>query len=446
MFASQHLRALQPVRALPSSGRRKTRGPWIIGGLFALTLSAAPVLADDLPGAFSGGAYATFGNVKAGPIAATLGRSAFQGCPCNGTDGQVLTTEVDGLSAGDGGNVLTASVTKSTAFTQKTATTAEVQNTSAITGLSVLGGVVSADTIKAVASVSATKRTLTAAPDGSMLTNLVIAGQSIPVNVPQNTVIPLPGLGSVTLYKVTPKGNMKSGGTITVDMITIDIGTKNNLGLAIGAKIVIGHAEAGFVRRQPTSVFGGQAYAVAGNDNIGNLLENKIGRSAFLALGCRGTFGKTKTNSIAKMTVTGVMAMGDGATSAFGGTEGPATVSRTTSTVSAVNLLGGLITVGAVQAVAQSSLQNGVVTGSADGSGFTGLTVAGIAVPLSVPPNTTLNLLLLGTVTINEQTIRNDGSVVVNGLHIKITTANLLGLPVGSDLIVAHATSSIAPF
>jgi len=426
--------------------RKKSTLVLFAGGLLALSLVAIPAAAADLKGSFNGNAYASFANVKAGVIAATLGRSAFQGCPCNGTNGEIQTTEVDGLSAGDSGSVLMAGTTQSTAFTLKTATTAQVQNTSTISGLNVMGGMITADTIKAVATVNATTKAMTAAPDGSQLANLVVAGQSIPANVPENTVLPLPSIGTVTLYKVTPVGTMKGAGSITVDMITIDVATKNSLGLAVGARIVVGHAVAGFRRKQPASMFGGAAYAAAGNDNLGGVLENKIGRSAFLALGCQGTSGKTKTNSSSSVNAGNNFSMGDGETTAFGGTEGGIPVSRTTATASGLNLLGGLITVGTVQAVAQSSLQDGVVTGSADGSGFTGLTVAGVTVPLNVPPNTSLPLPLLGTVIVNEQTIHNDGSVAVNGLHIKITTANLLGLPVGSEMTIAHASSSIAPF
>jgi hypothetical protein len=421
----------------------------ILSGIAALVLMAAtaiPAAASDLPGAFRGNAYAAFGNVKAGPIAASLGRSAFQGCPCEGTNGLTLTTEVDALSAGDNGGTITAGTTKSTAFTQKTATTAEVQNTSTVSGLNVLAGLITADGIKSVATMSATAKTLTPSSDGSTLGNLVVAGQAIPANVPANTVIPLPGIGSVTLNKVTTTGTAKNA-LIVVDMLTVDVNVKNGLGLAIGAKIVIAHAQAGFVRKQPNDVFGGQAYAATANDAIGNNLENKIGKSAALGLDCQGTGKKTKTNSAASLSAGGVLTMGDGATTAFGGLEGAANVSRTTATVSGINLLGGVIQVGAMQAVAQSSMQDGVVTPSTDGSGFTGLTVAGVAIPITLPPNTKLTLPLLGNVIVNEQIVKQDGSVSVNGLHITVTSSlNLLGLPVGAELIVAHAASSIGSF
>jgi hypothetical protein len=418
----------------------------IFGGIAALALAtASSASASDLPGAFRGNAYATFANVKAGPISASLGRSAFRGCSCEGTDGQTLTTEVDSLSAGDNGNVLIANVTQSAVFTQKTATTAQVQNSSTLTGLNVLGGLITADAIKSVATLSATKTTITPSSDGSTFTNLVIAGQTIPVNVPANTIIPLAGIGSVTVNKVVTTGGPKNMLTV-VEMLSIDVSLKNSLGLPVGAQIVVAHA-AGFTPRQPSAVFGGQAYAITSNANIGNGLENKIGKAAGLNLGCEGLRTKTKTNSIASFNVAGLLTMGDGVTTAFGGPEGAANVSRMTATVSGVSLLDGLIQVGALQAVAQSSMQNGVATPSTDGSGFAGLIVAGLTIPVTLPANTKINLPLLGNVIINEQTVKQDGSVSVNGLHITVTSSlNLLGLPVGAELIVAHAASSIGSF
>src|ERR1700742_4543505 len=96
--------------------------------------------AADLPGTFRGNAYAAYANVKAGPGAASLANSAFARCACEGTNGQVLSNEVDGLSAGLAGNVLSVGKTVATVYTTKTATTANVQNTSSISTLVALGG------------------------------------------------------------------------------------------------------------------------------------------------------------------------------------------------------------------------------------------------------------------------------------------------------------------
>lgn len=67
--------------------------------------------------------------------------------------------------------------------------------------------------------------------------------------------------------------------------------------------------------------------------------------------------------------------------------------------------------------------------------------------PINAPPNTELPLIGLGKVIINEQTIPTSGGrTQVNGLRIVINTTNLLGLPVGSQIIIAHAEASAARF
>ena len=76
-----------------------------------LAPTVTPARAADLRGSFSGNAYGTSANVEAGAVATELGRSAFQPCPCRGTDGEVLTNRVDSLRAGDDGEVLKADTT-----------------------------------------------------------------------------------------------------------------------------------------------------------------------------------------------------------------------------------------------------------------------------------------------------------------------------------------------
>jgi hypothetical protein len=413
----------------------------LIGSIFALLVAAGPAQAQGMPGAFQGSVYATYANVKAGPIAASLGRSAFLSCACEGTNGQTLTSEIDNLAAG---NVLTAGVTTGSIFTQRTDTTATVQNSAGVTGLNIMGGMITADALTVTATVTATANSVTPTSSAT-LANLVVAGQQIPVNVPANTVIPLPGIGSVTLNKVTLQGMFRHSGTVSVDFLAIDVKVKNNFGLKVGAQIIVGHAAAGFDRNAPADVFDGQAYAAEGNAALGDVLNNKIGKAAAVGIPCQGTHRKTRQNSIAGQNIAGVLVMGDGLTTAFGGNENGADVARTTAQIASINLLGGIVSVDAIQAVAQSSVTNGVTTISTDGSGFTGLTVAGVTIPLNTPPNTTLPLLGLGTVTINEQIVKPT-SVVVNGLHLKVSTVNLLGLPVGSEIILAHADSAAQPY
>ena len=95
--------------------RRRRLGRCLAGAIFgfALTFAAggSALQAADLAGSFRGNAFATFANAEAGPVAAQLGRSAYQPCPCRGTNGEVLSNTINDLQAGDDGKVLKATAT-----------------------------------------------------------------------------------------------------------------------------------------------------------------------------------------------------------------------------------------------------------------------------------------------------------------------------------------------
>jgi hypothetical protein len=339
-------------------------------------------------------------------------------------------------------------VTLSTVFTEKTATTARIQDTATITGLNAFNGLITASSVKAVANVSATAASMAASPQGSAFVNLKIGGNAIAADVAPNTVVNLPGLGTATLKKVRRSGDFASLGRILVEMITVDVTRSNSFGLRVGARIVVAHAVSAFSRTQPAAVVGGQAYAALANARIGDDLQNRIGKAAFVVIGCEGTGGQTLTNNISSFDVGSVLSLGNGVTTAFGGPlEGGGTRARTTATVEDVSLLGGLITATAVKAVAQETFKNGVRTRSTAGSGFVALRIGTFSVPADTPPNTGRQLSGLGRVVINEQVVPSSGGrTQVNGLHVFVTTANSFGLPVGSEIILAHADALAARF
>jgi hypothetical protein len=97
--------------------------------------------------------------------------------------------------------------------------------------------------------------------------------------------------------------------------------------------------------------------------------------------------------------------------------------------------------------VATETVVGKKVTASTAGTQFGGLEIAGTNLPVDVPANTQITLPLLGYVVVNEQIAPKPGhagALTVNGLHVYITTANLLNVPVGSEIVVAHATATAA--
>ncbi|MFJ6453408.1 choice-of-anchor P family protein [Paenarthrobacter sp. NPDC091669] len=113
--------------------------------------------------------------------------------------------------------------------------------TNSLSGLNVLNGLIRADAIKAETSATRAAGAATATlTDTSTFTNLKIAGlPAISASVAPNTVVQVPGLGQVTLHKVT-----KSSNAIIVTMIEVVI--SQPLGaLPTGSTIQIGYSSTG---------------------------------------------------------------------------------------------------------------------------------------------------------------------------------------------------------
>ncbi len=113
----------------------------------------------------------------------------------------------------------------------------------------------------------------------------------------------------------------------------------------------------------------------------------------------------------------------------------------------AISLLGGLITAQEITAFSTTTLDNsGNFQVSAAGSNFNNLTILGRPYSSTEPPNTRINLPLLGYVVLNEQSSSIgslNASMTVNMVHVYVTVGNLLGLQVGTQIIVSSATSGM---
>jgi hypothetical protein len=425
----------------------------ILGVMVVLSIgSTQGEAATLLKGSFRGQAYATFANAQAGPVATQLGRSAFQPCPCRGTGGATLSNTVDQVyttnARGNPDGTLSADGTLSTVFTEKTSSSARVQNTSTVTGLSAFDGFITADAIKAVANTSANATTINSTPAGSQFVNLKIGNRTFGADVAPNTTVNLPGVGHVVLKSVKKGGDGQNFSRITVDMLTVVVTQNNDFGLPVGSRIVVAHAVSGFSRSEPAVIVGGQAYAATALTTT-DAFKNRVGKAAFVVIGCEGTNGKTRTNNVNTLDVGEVLSSGTGVTTAFGGPTASGTVAKTTATVENVKLLGSLIVADTVKAVAQDTFKNGERFSSTQGTQFVGLEVAGVAVPVDVEPNTRIELPGIGFVIVNEQILPEPGSTArtqVNGLRVKVNKNNTLGVPVGTQIIVAHADSTAVRF
>src|SRR5205807_8102726 len=147
----------------------------------------------------------------------------------------------------------------------------------------------------------------------------------------------------------------------------------------------------------------GAAWAATANAQIGTLLQNQIGRAAVVGVGCTGTNGQTRTNTVASISVAPVLTTGVGNTTAFGNPDATNALVKTTATIDSVRLLGGVITIRTVNAVTQETFDGSTRTRSTVGSGLIGAKVLGIAV--TIHANTDVALPGFGHVIFDEEII-----------------------------------------
>jgi len=112
-----------------------------------------------------------------------------------------------------------------------------------------------------------------------------------------------------------------------------------------------------------------------------------------------------------------------------------------------VNLLGGLVKADEVKSVSTTSKTKMGLSFSAAGSNVVNLVVNGTSISSTPAPNTEIALPAFGHVVLNEQSASSNhdsAGLTVNMIHVFITVKNALGIAVGSQIIVAHATSGLS--
>lgn len=178
--------------------------------------------------------------------------------------------------------------------------------------------------------------------------------------------------------------------------------------------------------------FVGDAYATRAK--VGSTINS--GPTSLVALGCSDNADVLHTNTLASLNVPTVLSTGVLDTS-IATTATPSTV--TTADVHDLNVLDGLITATEVKSVSTTSKDASGFHLSSAGSTFANLVVAGVPITVTPAPNTTIALLGVGTVVLNEQiaeTHQKAANLTVNMIHVHATLLN-------GDIVVAHAKSGL---
>lgn len=173
----------------------------------------------------------------------------------------------------------------------------------------------------------------------------------------------------------------------------------------------------------------------------------KSGPTANVTMGCTTIAGQTKQNNTATTSVPGLVSTGTTVNTLKSLADGSTSTMSASSDVQNVSLLAGLITLDALHAVSNTSW-NGTSFSSTGGTTFVNLRIAGKSITASPAPNTKINLAGLGYVVLNQQIKKAPKgkptqSFTVNAVHVVVNQQNVLGLKLGTDIIIGSATSTL---
>ncbi len=407
-------------------------------GPAARTATPSPVAATSSGFQFVADAYgtqATLGNVVvAGKTAvSTLG-------PCGTVEPPVHNENT--VASTDASPLFTTGVINTTADgttlidgTLQAMATADVHDANLL--ITQLGGVITADEVKAVSTTTHDATGFHTSAEGSTFVNLVVAGIPIIGNPAPNTQINLLGFGHVVLNEQITKLKPRSA-SFTVNMIHVFIEQANILNIPVGTEIIVSHASSGLTSGVEGTL-DGQAYGTKAT--LAHAITS--GPSALVNMSCLGTNGHLRTNSVAQVQVPPLFSVGEVVDTAQGTVNSTSAVGEMTSTVQAVDVVTGLVTASLVKADAHASNIGGTLTFSDTGSMFVELHVTGFPnIGDDPPPNTRLHIVGLGTLWLH-RVIQTSNSIEVRMIEVIVTEANSFGIPIGTDIQVAVAEASV---
>lgn len=311
-----------------------------------------------------------------------------------------------------------------------------VQSTSQTSGVNILNGAIKATAITTVATITEINGVLSANVTNTFV-GLHIVGVSLPVHIPPNFGVKLGSIAQIGISTGTwvvqgnvaralgaglqvrllePAGSAETGASIYVTPVDTIVGPQGG--------IDTGHTNAG------------DAYGTKITANVGSLVGFRSDPTDEVKVFVRGTDGHTVTRNAAAVRLGTGLNVGAVQCTGFGTNTVNGAFTRMTAQIASVNLFSGLIRAKAVTAEADAS-STGVVHGS---SQLVGLVIAGKAINLNAGPNTTIDVLHLGQVIINQQ-IHTAHGIIVRALDVVLGTKRN-GLPVGAEIQVAVAAAS----
>jgi hypothetical protein len=288
--------------------------------------------------------------------------------------------------------------------------------------VNLLNGAIKADALKTTAIANQ----VDGVPFGNATTELVhltLGSTVIPIDVAPNTTINIPGIAKVVInerkidYFANDATVRARGAALHVTLL------KAQGGAPAGAEIYVNPVMALLVPTVSTDaeVVGGTAYGLFAGVGVAPNIKVIVQPTGSLNVPPYGTGGVPVTNNVAGVNIPNVAKVG-AVTTSMRAVSVPGFAEVTTgSELAKVNLLNGLITADAIQ-VTSHTLHAGQIHESDAKLNFVRLTIGGKPIAINIAKNTTINVLGIAKISLNQQILTPHSSYIW-GLRIVPSTA-----------------------
>lgn len=412
---------------------------FVLVGVGLVTVPAPTANAATTEWFYSASTGATYAHVISDTVSSDLtAQTSISGGPSS--------TAKNSTAGVDGGTLLKVGAAETRTTATKLDGAITMDSFARTAGVNLLNGLITVDAVETnIKSVGSASGQVTVT-GGTQLLGIKIVGVNLPVEIPKNYAVNIPGVASVNLNMVvsTAKDGRTStrGWGLAVQLLKDRDGKKAGTTIAINP---VGHDLEQIVPT-PQARLGGFSFSSRVQANVSGALKVVSDPTAYIGTPSAGSNGTTIRNSTATATLPpGLGSLGTlvSTTTSTRDAVGNAQIVNTNSTA-ALNLLGGLITADAIDVTATGKLQDGKWTGSLKMTTLN-LVIAGQKLPVDIAPNTAINVAGLGKVELNKQATWVGGGVNrIDGLKITLDTSRA-GLPVGAVIEFSIAATQITP-
>lgn len=303
--------------------------------------------------------------------------------------------------------------------------------------VSLLNGLITAKAVETKNVTRGAPRDLNARTNTKFV-DIKIAGIKLPVDIPKNFRVVIPGVAAVVL---NASQTSQKNGIVINQGYALGIWLLKSRGkLPIGTQVMLNPTYTIMGMPVPPSrpALGGYAYGTNAQLNVTDAVEGEIGRTGQATTPPNGTNGRKEYNRTADVEIPGILHVG--AISSF--TRSRSAKKRgyvnNVNKIAGVDVLDGLITADALRVRAKVRLRNGKFRRK-EGMTFVNLKIAGQEIPVDVSKNTKINIAGVAKVWINQRK-RTATGTRIRGIYVKLLEPRA-GLKAGARIEVAVASA-----